>query len=124
MSADERRHFSRVLFEEPVLVQQDGAEWKARLLDISLKGLLVEPLGEWGLDTAKGALAILQLDEDTRIDMRVLWRHGDHHMAGFECTQIDIDSITHLRRLVELNLGDGELVERELGQLGPSGESV
>jgi hypothetical protein len=30
---------------------------------------------------------------------------------------MEIDSITHLRRLVELNLGDEALLERELEQL-------
>jgi len=34
------------------------------------------------------------------------------------CLSIDLDSITHLRRLLELNLGDPQLVERELLQLG------
>ncbi|MDY0006318.1 MAG: PilZ domain-containing protein [Spongiibacteraceae bacterium] len=115
---DERRRFTRVDFDETLVIRQDGDEWRARLLDISLKGLLVEPLDDWRLDTSKGALATLRLDDEHSIEMRVQWRHGDQHLAGFECTSIDIDSITHLRRLVALNLGDDELVGRELGALG------
>lgn len=38
-------------------------------------------------------------------------------LLGFECQHIDLDSISHLRRLVELNLGDEELLERELALL-------
>ena len=37
---------------------------------------------------------------------------------GLRCVDIDLDSITHLRRLVELNLGETELLERELSALG------
>ncbi|MCG8610315.1 MAG: hypothetical protein MI864_07240, partial [Pseudomonadales bacterium] len=30
---------------------------------------------------------------------------------------IDLDSITHLKRLIELNVGDPSLIERELSAL-------
>ena len=36
---------------------------------------------------------------------------------SFGQASIDLDSITHLRRLVELNLGDEKLLERELSHL-------
>ena len=45
----------------------------------------------------------------------------DHHLGLF-CHHIDIDSITHLRRLIELNLGDETLLQRELAELLPPGE--
>lgn len=35
---------------------------------------------------------------------------------------IDIDSMTHLRRLIELNVGDDELLHRELEQLADLGQ--
>lgn len=40
---------------------------------------------------------------------------GDH--AGVLCRSIDIESITHLRRLIEVNLGDPAASERELKAL-------
>jgi hypothetical protein len=33
------------------------------------------------------------------------------------CHSIDIDSVGHLRRLIELNLGDAQAAERELSDL-------
>jgi hypothetical protein len=36
---------------------------------------------------------------------------------GFQVQYIDLDSATHLRRLVELNLGDPALLEREFENL-------
>jgi hypothetical protein len=40
---------------------------------------------------------------------------GDH--AGVLCRSIDLESITHLRRLIEVNLGDPAATERELKAL-------
>lgn len=37
--------------------------------------------------------------------------------VGLRCSSLDLDSATHLRRLVELNLGDPALLERELATL-------
>ena len=36
---------------------------------------------------------------------------------GMRCTSIDLESVGHLRRMVELNLGDEELLHRELAAL-------
>ena len=41
--------------------------------------------------------------------------HGLH--TGLLCRGIDLDSVTHLRRLIELQLGDPALLERDLGEL-------
>ena len=40
----------------------------------------------------------------------------DNHM-GIESTGIDIESITHLRRMLELNMGDSRILNRELAAL-------
>ena len=50
------------------------------------------------------------------MDVEIAHRENDE--LGLNCKDIDVDSITHLRRLVELNLGDPELLERELSALG------
>jgi hypothetical protein len=43
--------------------------------------------------------------------------HVEGRHVGLRCESIDLDSITHLRRLVELNSGDPGLLDRELGSL-------
>ena len=40
--------------------------------------------------------------------------HQDGQHIGIECRHIDMESMINLRRLVELNLGDEKLLEREL----------
>ena len=43
--------------------------------------------------------------------------HIDNGQIGFKCTQLDIDSLAHLKRLVLLNQGDEALLHRELSAL-------
>ncbi|WP_197483002.1 PilZ domain-containing protein, partial [Oleiphilus sp. HI0128] len=38
---DERRHFSRILFNADCTLRQDDLEWSTEVLDISLRGILV-----------------------------------------------------------------------------------
>ena len=38
-------------------------------------------------------------------------------LIGIECTDIDITSLTRLRRLIELNSGDPSLMHREIRHL-------
>jgi hypothetical protein len=44
--------------------------------------------------------------------------HIEGTRVGLRCLHIDLDSITELRRLVELNLGDAAQLDRELHALG------
>ena len=55
---------------------------------------------------------------DASIRMDVTVAHVEDQHIGFRCEHIDLDSITHLRRLVELNVGDIDILNRELSALG------
>lgn len=114
----EQRDFSRIHFEVPATLHQADRQWRTRLSDISLHGALVERPADW--EPLDGQLYLLDvhLNEEITIHMDVEVAHADAQWIGFRCHDIDVDSITHLRRLVELNLGDPELVERELSALG------
>ena len=50
--------------------------------------------------------------------MVTLIAHYEDGVLGLHCKDIDTDSITHLRRLIELNLDNPELLERKLSALG------
>jgi hypothetical protein len=43
--------------------------------------------------------------------------HIESHCVGLLCRSIDLDSVTHLRRLIELQLGAPSLLERDLAEL-------
>jgi pSer/pThr/pTyr-binding forkhead associated (FHA) protein len=116
-SPGEQRDFSRIHFEVPATLHQGAQQWQTRLSDISLHGALVERPVDWAPGSELYRLDV-HLNEEVTIHMDVEMAHVDGRWIGFRCHDIDVDSITHLRRLVELNLGDPDLVERELSALG------
>jgi hypothetical protein len=115
----ERRRFHRILFDAPALLRQGGRAYRTHLVDLSLKGALLGTPPDWTADAAGDAEIEIPLDEaGSRICMQCEVAHQESGHLGLRCRQIDMDSITHLRRLVELNLGDAALLERELEALG------
>ncbi len=109
------RHHSRISFDVQVYLRNETMVWQTQLIDVSLKGAQIARPADW--QGAKGDKYLLELllDDDQamiRMDVLVMYVHEDR--IGLHCEQIDIDSISHLRRLIELNLGDPDLLEREL----------
>jgi hypothetical protein len=113
----DNRQFSRVLFDTPAFVRQGDNQWLVKVIDLSLKGVLLSH-DSWQLETGKPVNIDIQLDGEISISMQGHWVHSEANQSGFCCDHTDLDSITHLRRLVELNLGDSSLLERELAHLG------
>lgn len=116
-STHERRKFSRILFDAHVELAQGEFHWRASLLDISLKGLLLEQKLPDSVVHDEPILVKILLSHGTTIAMSVVLSHEHNHQTGLVCRSIDIDSVSHLRRLIELNLGDATAAERELGEL-------
>ena len=121
-SPDNKRRFSRIPFSAAVhLVSAEGS-WHCQLLDISLKGMLTSVPKNWPAKAGEHYLAELPLPNgDVVIRMEVQVVHVEQDHTGFRCVHIDLDSISHLRRLVELNIGDAQILERELSELSHSG---
>lgn len=115
--SSDRRRFRRIAFDAKTELRQNGQEWPVQLVDLSLKGLLVQRPSPWLGNGADPFDVDIHLDADTDVQMQVRLTHDDHGQLGFVCEHIDLDSISHLRRLIELNLGDQEELERELGAL-------
>ena len=114
----EQRRFTRIPFDAAATLLKDGREWPCELIDLSLKGALVREPDDWTGRTGEDYALRLQLDEDTGIHMAVRVAHTEEQQIGLACLDIDLDSVSHLRRLVELNLGDAALLERDLIALG------
>lgn len=115
--ANERRKFSRILFDAHVELAQGDFHWRASLLDISLKGLLLQQTLPAEVTHTEPILVKILLSDNTSIAMAVTLAHQHRNQTGLMCTSIDIDSVSHLRRLIELNLGDALAAERELSEL-------
>lgn len=117
--SQDKRQFTRITFDSPVYLSKDAATWQSELVDISLNGVLIVKPATW--IGAVGDLFKLTLDlneSDIEIRMEVEVAHLENNHIGFHCKHIDLDSITHLRRLVELNVGNTEILNRELSALG------
>ncbi|KTC62718.1 pilus assembly protein [Pseudomonas fluorescens ABAC62] len=115
--SSDRRRFRRIAFDAKTQLRQNGEEWPVQLVDLSLKGLLVQRPEAWKGNKAQPFEVDIRLDPKAHIKMKVKLTHDDHGQLGFVCEEVDLDSISHLRRLIELNLGDQEELERELGAL-------
>jgi hypothetical protein len=115
--ASDRRRFWRAAFHSPVQLVDKSGSVPAELVDISLKGALVKVPPEWQGAMADSCHLKLKLADDAVIIMRALVAHVEGRWVGLRCESIDLDSITHLRRLVELNAGDAALLDRELAAL-------
>jgi hypothetical protein len=127
-----RRRFSRIHFDTPgrlaFQVDEKERECAVEILDLSLKGALIKREADTKLATglAIGMNCTLEVglnapDDNTSLENNIYMSaeivHVQGEDIGLRCTEIDIDSITQLRRLIELNLGDESLLSRELEKL-------
>ncbi|HEX5392794.1 MAG TPA: PilZ domain-containing protein [Rhodocyclaceae bacterium] len=113
---DDRRHFWRAAFHSPVQISNTTGTVEGELIDLSLKGALVE-LDKPTLKVGERCKVHLALSTDAAINMATVVSHVEGCKVGLRSEHMDLDSITHLRRLVELNAGDPDLLDRELSAL-------
>lgn len=117
-STGDQRNFRRIPFDAAVEVESGGQRFAAELLDVSLKGALVLLPADHRVAAGETGAIHIRLTEDERIHMQTTVAHVEERRAGFRCDHIDVDSITHLARIVELNTGDPDNLHRELSALG------
>ncbi|MCB1929128.1 MAG: PilZ domain-containing protein [Rhodocyclaceae bacterium] len=113
----ERRRFWRAVFHAPASIASEGRHHHVDVIDLSLKGALVEFPVLGVASRGQSAELSLPLADDARIAMQMRVVHVEGKRVGLRCEHIDLDSITHLRKLVEMNCGDSAQLERELANL-------
>jgi hypothetical protein len=115
----QRRHFSRVLFNARATLSGDTHASPCEVLDLSLKGALVRVADsqDWSPEASCRLELALDGGPQANICMSAQVAHREGQVIGLHCVAIDLDSITHLRRLVELNLGDDSVLQREVSAL-------
>lgn len=116
-TATNRRHFHRSVFHAPVRVSMRGQSYEALMHDVSLRGALVEFPTDCKLEPGDKCVVHLSLAAGTSIRMENTVAHTKGRLAGMHCDHIDLDSMTHLRQLVEHNAQDPALLDRDLGLL-------
>ena len=117
-AAQNRRQFTRINFKSPAQIFTGEQTVAAQVKDISLKGTLlkIDAASSWQPVPGGYCEVVISLDDSPiKIYMHARVAHVTHNKTiGLLCEHIDLESIKHLRRLVELNLGDPDLLEREL----------
>ena len=116
---NERRRFHRILFDAPTTIQTADSSLQTQLIDISLKGALARTPEGWQPEAGQPVTLHVILDEGgTEITMQALCAHIEADRVGFLCDEIDMESISLLKRLVAWNIGDETLLQRDLAALG------
>lgn len=114
----ERRHFTRIFYLTAAKLTQGANQWHTQLVDVSLQGALLLRPEEWSPgDDKEYEISFMLGGSDIEIRMQVELTHVASKKLGFYCHHIDIDSATHLKRMIELNIGEEQLLYRELEQL-------
>jgi len=115
---ENRRQFTRILFSISAHLEVDEVRYPVSIHDISLNGALISnPKESIELVGKLGELSFVLADGESNVSMHIAVIHQEEKEMGLRCNAIDIESVTHLRRLVELNLGDETQLNKELCQL-------
>lgn len=115
-----RRQFTRIIFANSAQLSDDKSSWCVRLVDLSLKGALVSMPNDNTIkliDNKPYTLSFQLADSDVYIKLKVNIVQLTKKDLRLRCMRMDIDSATHLRKIVELNMSDGHLLQRDLEQL-------
>ncbi|AWB67641.1 PilZ domain-containing protein [Saccharobesus litoralis] len=115
---DDRRRFTRIVFSAKAKLHLADKTWNVELLDLSLKGALVKTTTPQEFDPHHIYHMEFSLgDAEHVILMSVNITHQEDNQLGLRCHHIDIDSATVLRRMIELNIGNDELLNRDIEHL-------
>jgi hypothetical protein len=115
----ERRRFVRIPFHSQVLLKSADRVTVCQLLDLSLKGILLEVPPDWSA-AEKQYTTVLSLSpsgKEDQIEMTVTPVHQNDTQVGFRWESIGLDSFSHLKRLLEVNLADESELNREIQAL-------
>lgn len=110
-----KRNFSRINFAANAQIELKYNIIEAELLDISLKGTLMHPKIQPPLEKGdRCTLKIFLHSSDIILSFNAELVHIQQNDFGFKFLDIDIDTMTHLRRLLDLNIGDQDKITNEL----------
>lgn len=115
----EYRHTHRINFNCLVEFETSECCHICELVDISLQGALIAGCSGATPPAGTACKLTLTLDEagEIKIIMTGITAHKIENRVGIHCESIDSDSMIHLRKLIEYNLGDSTLANRDFDVL-------
>lgn len=114
---EDKRLFQRVLFSHDAKLLIDDVTHTIQVLDLSLHGFLCTRPTNSNINIDDKCVLRLKLDDQHVIVMTAIVAHIAKNCIGMVCHHIDIDSISELKRLIQLNLANDELLHRDIDEL-------
>ena len=119
----ERRRFSRIIYQAPALIEQGDSVMQATIQDLSLHGLRLQTEDAQSLDLSlpvEVGFSFTQSEQVMQLRAGIVLITGNE--IRLKINNIDLESISQLKRFIELNVGNDELLHRELEHLANLGE--
>ena len=109
------RHFRRIPFEAEVTLNSGSDTWSGELLDVAMKGAMVGTESSLPLPLGtECSLCISLPGTPISLDFQAALVHSEENSYGFKFISENLETLTHLRKLIELNTGDAEATRSEL----------
>ena len=110
------RHFRRIPFEAEVTLKAGEKICTGQLFDVALKGAMVGTKTPLPFNLgAKCSLCIVLPDTPISLNFQAELVHKEELCYGFKFISESLETLTHLRKMIELNTGDTEATRSELG---------
>ncbi len=112
---DEKRYFSRISFKADSRIEFSDKFYDGKLLDLSLRGALLKFNEQIPLKMNGSCTLIIHLhSSDIKLIFDAELVHIHENNLGFKFISEDIGTMTHLRNLISLNVGDYDKITDEL----------
>lgn len=115
----ESRHSHRVNFNCLVEFTTSESQYICELVDISINGALIAACSGATPNAGTPCQLKISLNESSEVQIIMVGYTARkiENRVGIHCESIDVDSMIHLRKLIEYNLGDVKLVNRDFDSL-------
>ena len=111
----DKRKFHRVAFQCECRICCGDRSWTGELRDISLRGVLFQLPANSSLELGSICyLDIVLADGEVLLQFESQLVHRQGSDYGFLFLSENLDTLTHLRRLLELNLGGDDITRHEI----------
>ena len=112
------RRFGRIPFAADLTLTHKDQAYAGNLQDIALKGALLHFASLPPLHPGEVCnLDIPLLNSDIILHFTAEAVHFHQESIGFRFVEMDLETMSHLRRLLELNTGNAEKIEKEMAFL-------
>lgn len=111
----DKRIFSRIRFEEKCTLEKGSDVTEGRLLNVSLKGALIEFPDQVEYRPGEECRLTFDLgnpDFSLKFTSKII--HCRETITGVKFVEADLNSMIHLRNLLEARTADPMLIRREL----------